>query len=96
MAYKIWVKYEDNCPIKIVIDKGDVDDLKKAIKKELPSLDVSRISLRKHGEEVDLDPELEINENLVNNLKTPIQILGMYQALLISRYSVYVVYIYFY
>ncbi|CAB5297093.1 unnamed protein product [Rhizophagus irregularis] len=75
MAYKIWVKYEDNCPIKIVIDKGDVDDLKKAIKKELPSLNVSRISLRKHGEGVDLDPELEINENLVNNLKTPIQIL---------------------
>ncbi|CAB4491101.1 unnamed protein product [Rhizophagus irregularis] len=76
MAYKIWVKYEDNCPIKIVIDKGDVDDLKKAIKKELPSLNVSRISLRKHGEGVDLDPELEINENLVNNLKTPIQILN--------------------
>ncbi|CAB4398743.1 unnamed protein product [Rhizophagus irregularis] len=76
MAYKIWVKYEDNCPIKIVIDKGDVDDLKKVIKKELPSLDVSRICLRMHGKGVDLDPELEIDESFVNNSKTPIQILS--------------------
>lgn len=93
MNYKSWVKYENNCPIKIVIDKGDVDDLKKVIKKELPSLDVSRTVLRKHGEDVDLDPELKIDESFVNNSKTPIQILCMYQVLLISRYMVV---IYFY
>ncbi|GES88227.1 ATPase, AAA domain containing protein [Rhizophagus clarus] len=74
MTYKIWVKYEDNYPIKVTINEGDVDDLRKAIRNELPSLDVNRIMLRKHGEKVDLDSELEIDESFVNNSKTPIQI----------------------
>ncbi len=75
MTYKIWVKHEDDYPIKVLTEKGDVDDLKKAIKKELPKLDVNQINLRKHGEEDDLDPELAIDESFVNNSKTPIQIL---------------------
>src|ERR1700722_7007195 len=46
MPYKIWVKYEDGHPIKVAINEGDVDDLKKAIRKELPDLDVNQINLR--------------------------------------------------
>ena len=76
MSYKIWVKYGDGQSIKVVIDKGDVDDLKKAIKKEISGLDVSKISLRRHGEEVDLEPDLEIDESFINNSKTPVQVIS--------------------
>ena len=61
---RIWFKYGDGQPVSLVFDGDDVDDLKKAIKKRLsPDLDdvgLSRITLRKHGEEEDLRPGLPV------------------------------------
>ncbi|GES94461.1 P-loop containing nucleoside triphosphate hydrolase protein [Rhizophagus clarus] len=78
MPYKIWVKYGDGQSVKIIFNEGDVDDLKKSIKNELPeqfkNISISQITLRKQGEEVDLDPELKVDERFVNNSKTPVQI----------------------
>ena len=85
---RIWVKYGDGQPVKVVFDGDDVPDLKKVIKKELsPELDdvaVSRITLRKHGEEEDLDPELVVDNSFINSSKTPLQLIvnapGMYSS----------------
>ncbi|GES94491.1 ATPase, AAA domain containing protein [Rhizophagus clarus] len=78
MPYKIWVKYGDGQSVKVIFNEGDVDDLKKSIKNELPeqfkNISLSQITLHKQGEEVDLDPELKVDERFVNNSKTPVQI----------------------
>ena len=85
---RIWVKYGDGQPVSLMFDRGIVDDLKKAIKKELsPRLDnvaVNEITLRRHGEGEDLRADLTVDENFVNNYDTPLQIIvnapGMYRV----------------
>ncbi|RHZ52560.1 hypothetical protein Glove_460g15 [Diversispora epigaea] len=76
---KIWVKYGNNQPVKIVFDGEDVDDLKEAIKKKLsPKLNdvaVDDITLRRHGEEVDLDPDLAVDQSFKNNASTSLQVI---------------------
>ncbi|CAG8562894.1 11319_t:CDS:2 [Paraglomus brasilianum] len=76
---RIWVKYGDGQPVSLMFDRGIVDDLKKAIKKELsPRLDnvaVNEITLRRHGEGEDLRADLTVDENFVNNYDTPLQII---------------------
>ncbi|CAG8543822.1 438_t:CDS:2 [Diversispora eburnea] len=53
--FKIWIKYGDTRPVKIVFDGEDVNDLIEAIKEELsPDLDdvpLNRINLRRHDVE---------------------------------------------
>ena len=59
----------------------------RAIKKELPNqldgIDVNQINLRRHGEEADLDPELDVDKSFENNDDTPLQVIvnapGMYR-----------------
>jgi len=62
-----------------------VDDLKKEIKNELQIMSTTnQITLRKrkHGEDIDLDPGLKVDESFVNDSETPIQVFvklpGMY------------------
>nr|CAG8473654.1 5739_t:CDS:2 [Entrophospora candida] len=67
-------------PVKVILrKKSDVDDLKEAIKVKLsPSLDnvpVSRIILKRHGEETELHPGLTIDKNFTTTPDTPIQVL---------------------
>ncbi|KAF0544897.1 hypothetical protein F8M41_002571 [Gigaspora margarita] len=58
LDFKIWVKYGDSEPTQILFEGEIVDDLKRAVKKELsPELDsvtVDDITIRKHGEEISL------------------------------------------
>ena len=92
---RIWFKYGDGQPVSLVFDGDDVYDLKKAIKKELSNqlgaVDVSKMNLRKHGEEEDLRANLTVDENFVNSFDTPLQLIvnasGMYSSLLESRGS---------
>jgi Glu-tRNA(Gln) amidotransferase subunit E-like FAD-binding protein len=83
MSNKIWVKYvkygDDNKPVKVNIKEcQDVDDLKSIIKEKLSNrlrfVDTDEMTLRKHGEEVDLDPECEVGESFVNTPQTPVQV----------------------
>jgi hypothetical protein len=82
------VKYGDSRPVKVVFDGGDVDDLIRAIKKELsPRLEnvaVNEITLRRHGEEGDLRPGLLVDESFRNDDESPLQIIvnapGMYSS----------------
>ncbi|CAG8674672.1 6061_t:CDS:2, partial [Paraglomus brasilianum] len=73
---RIWVKYGDSQPVSLVFDGDIVDDLKKAVKKELSNklgeVDVDEIILRRHGEEEDLDPELAVDDSFKNSSKTPL------------------------
>ncbi|CAG8502806.1 15991_t:CDS:2, partial [Acaulospora colombiana] len=75
---KIWVKYGDSRPVRLTFDGEIVDDLIRVIKKELPNeladVDVNRITLRRHGEEKDLDPGLVVDQSFENNLSTPLQV----------------------
>ncbi|RHZ78389.1 hypothetical protein Glove_165g129 [Diversispora epigaea] len=77
--YKIWVKYNNNQPAKIIFDGEDVYDLKKAIKNNFPNdlagIDAARIILRRHGEEKDLNPGFIVNQNFENNSSTPLQVI---------------------
>lgn len=80
MSYKIWVKYgNDNKPVKVDIkEHQDVDDLKSKIKEKFSNrlryFDTDQMMLRKHGEEVDLDPECEVDESFVNTSQTPVRV----------------------
>ena len=84
---KIWIKYGDSRPVRLTFDGEIVDDLIRAIKKELPnqldSIDVNQINLRRHGEEADLDPELAVDQSFENNSNIPLQVIvnvpGMYR-----------------
>ncbi|RHZ81939.1 hypothetical protein Glove_116g8 [Diversispora epigaea] len=76
---KIWVKYGDSQPAKIVFKGEDVDDLKEAIKtrlsNQLGDVDVNQITLRRHDEEVDLRPGLSVDESFKNDDDTPLQVI---------------------
>ncbi|CAG8543373.1 5270_t:CDS:2 [Diversispora eburnea] len=75
---KIWIKYGDSQPVKIVFD-GDVNDLIEAIKEKLsPDLDdvpLDRITLRRHDEEVNLRADLTVDQSFVNTYDTPLQVI---------------------
>jgi len=76
---KIWVKFRTGRPVKITFDGGDVDDLIKAIKNQhsekLKDVDTADIILRKHGEEVDLEPDDLVDQSFQNTAKTPLQVI---------------------
>ncbi|CAJ0899856.1 4997_t:CDS:10, partial [Entrophospora sp. SA101] len=70
----------ENWAVKVILrKKSDVDYLKEAIKVKLsPSLDnvpISRIILKRHGEETELRPGLTIDKNFTTTTDTPIQVL---------------------
>ncbi|CAG8503640.1 3290_t:CDS:2 [Acaulospora colombiana] len=75
---KIWVKHGDSRPSKVVFDGGDVDDLIRAIKKELSNklsdIDAD-ITLRRHGEKEDLRHGLPVDKSFENNDDTPLQVI---------------------
>ncbi|CAJ0651913.1 8487_t:CDS:2 [Entrophospora sp. SA101] len=76
----VWVKHGENWAVKVILrKKSDVDYLKEAIKVKLsPSLDnvpISRIILKRHGEETELRPGLTIDKNFTTTTDTPIQVL---------------------
>ncbi|CAG8836983.1 11820_t:CDS:2, partial [Gigaspora margarita] len=82
LDFKIWVKYGDSQPVRIrfegeIVD--DLDDLINVIKKTLaPDLDdvaLNRITIRRHGEEVDLRRDLTVDESIVTTYDTPLQII---------------------
>ncbi|RHZ61359.1 hypothetical protein Glove_348g40 [Diversispora epigaea] len=77
---KIWIKYGDSRPVRLAFDGEIVDDLIRAIKKELsPDLDdvaLNRITLRRHGEKEDLDPGLAVDQSFKNNTSTPLQVIA--------------------
>ncbi|CAJ0756059.1 21058_t:CDS:2 [Entrophospora sp. SA101] len=77
---QVWVKHGENWAVKVILrKKSDVDYLKEAIKVKLsPSLDnvpISRIILKRHGEETELRPGLTIDKNFTTTTDTPIQVL---------------------
>ncbi|CAG8464799.1 6656_t:CDS:2 [Diversispora eburnea] len=76
---KIWIKYDDSRPTRLIFNGEIVDDLIRAIKKELsPDLDdvaINRITLRRHGEEEDLDSWLKVDGSFENNGKSPLQVI---------------------
>ncbi|CAG8477288.1 2037_t:CDS:2 [Dentiscutata heterogama] len=76
---KIWVKYGDSQPTRILFEGEIVDDLKEAAKKKLsPDLDdvaLNRITIRRHGEEDDLRADLIVDESIVTTYDTPLQII---------------------
>ncbi|KAF0439333.1 hypothetical protein F8M41_004160 [Gigaspora margarita] len=82
LDFKIWVKYGDSQPVRIrfegeIVD--DLDDLINVIKKTLaPDLDdvaLNHITIRRHGEEVDLRRDLTVDESIVTTYDTPLQII---------------------
>ena len=81
-SLRIWVKYGDSQAARIDFKGGEVDDLKEAVKKKLsPRLEnvaVDEITLRRHGEEGDLDPGLAVDDSFSNSSKTPLLVTGMY------------------
>ncbi|RHZ72500.1 hypothetical protein Glove_242g60 [Diversispora epigaea] len=79
LGLKIWVKYVDSQPTRISFKGEIVDDLKEAIKKKLPNelgnVDVNRITLRRHSEDVDLRPGLPVDESFKNDDESPLQVI---------------------
>ena len=78
MPFNIWFKYDESQPAKIKLDGEDVDDLKEAIKKKLePKLNdvsVDDIALRKHGEDVDLEPDSLVEETFGPSAWEPLKV----------------------
>ncbi|CAG8540268.1 8865_t:CDS:2, partial [Diversispora eburnea] len=76
---KIWIKYGDGQPVKIVFNGEDVDDLKETIKKKLSSklgdIDIDDIILRRHEDNDDLDPGFVVDKSFENTSNTPLQVI---------------------
>ncbi|RHZ56108.1 hypothetical protein Glove_406g94 [Diversispora epigaea] len=76
---KVWVKYGNNQPAKIVFNEEDVDDLKEAIRKKLSpnfnDVSVDNITLRRYGEEVDLRGDLTVDKSLITTYDNPLQVI---------------------
>ncbi|CAG8575198.1 4965_t:CDS:2 [Gigaspora rosea] len=77
--FKIWVKYGDSQPARILFEGEIVHDLKEVVKKTLvPKLDnmaLNRITIRRHGEEDDLRPGLVVDRSFINDDETPLQVI---------------------
>lgn len=73
------MQYRDGRPTKTTFDEGDVDDLTEAVKKRLkPELDeiaLHRITLRNHGELLDLPTDLVVDDSFRNTATNPIQVI---------------------
>ncbi|KAF0544902.1 aaa family ATPase [Gigaspora margarita] len=76
LDFKIWVKYGDSKPTQILFEGGIVDDLKRAVKKELsPDFDdvfLNHITIRRHSEEIGLCPGLVVDRSFINDYETPL------------------------
>ena len=75
LPFKIWVKYGNAQPCRVVFDGGDVDDLKEAVKERLsPRLNETAlhwIILCNHGDETDLEPDAIVDLSFQNSDKKP-------------------------
>ncbi len=78
-SFKIWVKYRNEQPVKVVFDGEDVHDLKNVVKKELtPDLDkisLGRIRLRNFNGPIDLPPSCTVDDSFRNTAETPLQVI---------------------
>ena len=81
LPFKIWVKYGNAQPSRVVFDGGDVDDLKEVVKKRLsPRLNETAlhwIILHKHGDETDLEPGAKVDSSFQNTAKNPLQVIAI-------------------
>ncbi|CAG8800171.1 23732_t:CDS:2, partial [Gigaspora margarita] len=76
---EVWVKYRDVLQPTRVFFKGIVDDLKSEIKEKLPNqfgdIDVNQITLKRHGEEMDLCTDFIIDQKFLTIFDTLLQVI---------------------
>ncbi|CAG8653801.1 1283_t:CDS:1, partial [Paraglomus brasilianum] len=79
MSFNIWVKYGESQPAKVIFSGGDVDDLKEAIKRKLTNtlgdVDVADITLRRHDEEVALEPDNVVDRTFGPTTRKPLKVI---------------------
>jgi len=78
MSFKIWVQYGDSRAVQVAFSGANVDELTKAIKTtlepKLNNVDVDEITLRRHGDEADLEPDAAVDSSFKNTAKTPLAV----------------------